>query len=577
MPEDIPELFEVGELLTANALNTLQRELLKRLARHDHSGGPNAEQIDTPGLKDRSVTEPKLADAAVSADKLATDAVTARALADDAVRTEHIASGAVDTAAIADGAVTQDKLSGDVLDLLLRVGDGASSASQVIWRDPLVVYPPIGDIGVIAGILNPVEWNWPIAVISLDPGGIPVKMNPNIDITKTIERIDVAGLPPGKSAAISKQITDATADAARNLLASGGLSVTGGTGAATGVAHSDFGATGAIFSSGAVGAGHLGAGGFGAGGFGAGGFGVSEFGTEEFGASRFGSASPGSGGLGAGGTAPGLGNDGAAVRMFAMSTHTDPTPEPAVHSAPLSIAPNAAGASAAKRMTTIDTVDASGKPVDATSPDAITVGSGFSGQENFTKNGGSVDFRTLAGSNANALRDAAQAAGQMLFNLGIDEDFAADQSNGFDISKHIKLAFDGSDKFFETSNPLWGTSSWLPDILNRPELFGTGYSLSGGRNIQSVTRQFKPGNTSDHWVRVHFITPYRNASYAVNVTPRSNSDYTMISANIRSKTTLYVDIQFTGAQSKAGDKVSFARLSKLSFDLAIYGELGVPT
>ena len=67
-------------------------------------------------------------------------------------------------------------------------------------------------------------------------------------------------------------------------------------------------------------------------------------------------------------------------------------------------------------------------------------------------------------------------------------------------------------------------------------------------------------------------TSERNSS--AFVTPRSQTKYEMISANIRAKATTYVDIQFTGANAQDGGRVDFDRISKLSFDLAIFGDLG---
>ncbi len=522
MPDDIPEEFEIGELLSAAALNRLQQAILARLAAHDHSGGAKGPPIGTEGLADLSVTTPKLADGAVTAAKLGDGAVTARALAEDAVGAPHLAEGAVETRAIRDAAVTEQKLSTDVRAMLTRVGNGASSASQVIWRDPQVVYPGGGTIGVIGGILNPAEWIWDIGVIAISDDNEPVKLNPNTDPAKILEVIDFGTTLPGEKAIWETQLNWAVEDAADNILSVGAA-------------------------------------------------GVSMAGTVDTMALA----------------------DVSEPRMMMMRMEAPPTaapdgPAPTGNSQPVArtresaeaaaaITPTDSARAAAKRITTIANVDATGKPVAANSAEAITVSAGFSGQETFTSGGGKIDYRALGGTNAGAKQQASEAAGQMLFNLGLDADYANAAQLPQEMIAHLDLAYAGDAGFFDPGKPLWNGGSWLPDILNRPELFGTGYSLSGGRNIRSVTRQFAAGNPDDHWVRVHFITPYRNAAYAVTVTPRSQSKYEMISANIRAKTTAYVDLQFTGADAAAGNTVRFERISKLSFDLAIFGDLGRAT
>jgi hypothetical protein len=384
------------------------------------------------------------------------------------------------------------------------------------------VYPGGGTIGVIGGILNPADWIWEIGVVAINDANEPVKLNPNIDPGKILEVIDFGTTLPAEKAIWETQLNWAVEDAADNILSVGaaGLPAAG------------------TFETMAM----------------------AEPAAPRLMMMRM-EAAPGS----MAGAASGTGG------MQPMALTREAAAEP------VSIAPTDSARAAAKRITTIDNVDATGKPVAAGSAEAITVSAGFSGQENFTSGGSKIDYRALGGSNAGARKQASEAAGQMLFNLGLDADYAGAAKLPQDMIAHLDLAYAGDAGFFDPGKPLWSGNSWLPDILNRPELFGTGYSLSGGRNIRSVTRQFATGNPADHWVRVHFITPYRNAAYAVTVTPRSQSKYEMISANIRAKTTSYVDLQFTGADAAAGNTVRFERLSKLSFDLAIFGDLGRAT
>jgi len=128
----------------------------------------------------------------------------------------------------------------------------------------------------------------------------------------------------------------------------------------------------------------------------------------------------------------------------------------------------------------------------------------------------------------------------------------------------------------------------LQIIINRP-IFSTvnpGYAISGGRNILSVTRMpiyttsggvaraaRKVVNTG--YVRVRFITPYKDSAYSVSVTPRTIQNTTgsiqsgsPVIGNIRKKTPTYCDLQFvalTGTLPVPVDKVSF--------DLAVVGDL----
>ncbi len=531
MPDDIPEEFEIGELLSAAALNRLQQLILDQLAGHDHTGGAKGATIAADGLADGSVITAKLADKSVTEPKLADGAVSTRVLENGAVRATHIADDAVTTDAIIDAAVTQDKLSPEVLALLLRVGGGASSASQVIWRSPIYVFPIDDGPTLIEGINDPTVWRWDIPVVSINDRDEPIRFNPNIDPEKTIDVIDFKLDQSEELVLIERRLNIAASDMASDLMAVGAIRFT----EAEFDAPQDFAATGA------------------------------------------------------GTIAPMM------MRMAPMEeTATRSTAQPAARIATAATQPAARsttaaaqpaltvtssnGKSAAKRGMTIATVDPDGRPVAAGSADAITVSAGFGGQDSFYTDGGAIDYRNISGSNAGAQTDAAEAAGLMLFNLGIDDDYAEGAKLSTEVKAQLTLAFQGDKRFLDPDRPLWGGGkSWLPDILYNPHLFGTGYALSGGRNVLSVTRQFRRGAPEDHWVRVRFVTPYRNASYAVTVTPRTHGTYKMISANIRAKATQHVDIEFTGAAALDGDAVRFDRLSKLSFDLAVFGELGQVT
>ncbi|WP_342078149.1 hypothetical protein [Yoonia sp. SS1-5] len=594
MPEDIPERFEIGELLSSAALNRLQELILQRLADHDHTGGDLAEPLGTDGYTDLSVTEPKLADGAISARTVAPGAITADGLADGAVILGKIAADAVGRDNIVDGAVTEDKLSPAVRALLGRTGNGASSASQVIWRDPIFVYPIDTGISIVDGIIDPTVWTWFPPVVSLDENNIPIKFNPNRDPDLTTIPVDFDDQRPGR-AELEVFLNDAVTDTAISVIG------VGAAGLPAGVINTGGGARGGIAGqpTGTFGTGTIGTGGFIGGGvsghnvvFGGGNRGAlaGNVGAGTFAAGNVGAGTPAAGNLGAAGPAGGAfaGGPGAGAlfregiaRTEGRSIGTEGVffggQEGPGMATGGGFAINEAGQTAAKRMLAIATVDAEGRPVEADDDNAIVVSSGFAGKETFAGDNGVADFRALDGSSGAALDAAARSAGKTLFNLGIDNEYLGGIDGTDNVQAQVDLALAGDRRFFDDDQPLWGGVSILPDIFNLPELLGTGYSLSGGRNVLSVTREFQTGEVFETWVRVRFVTPYRNSAYAVTVTPRVNSRYEMITANIRAKATAYVDISFTGLRQTPTAGLQFEQTSKLSFDLAVFGELGAPT
>lgn len=526
MPDDIPEKFEIGELLSAAALNRLQTLILERLAQHDHTGGAKANPITTPGLSDKSVTGPKLADDAVTARALADGAVTEAALGNEAVTAGKLADDAVTTEKIKDDSATLDKLSPEVRALLLRVGDGASSFSQIIWRDPFITFPVDNGLTIIDAVKDPNIWKWPPRVVGVNDDNDPIRFNPVADPDKIIAVVD---FDDPLTNPVRDLMNDAAIDTAIGLIGVGAAGVATGT-----LTGGDLVMTGGTFDGGSFG-------------------GLTMRGSPTMGGVFMGSPAP----------------------AGAMSA---PQPEmasfasaPAPQSAPQ---PTKTGKDAARRMMTISTTDENGAPVDAKDPNAIAVTSAFSGKDALSESGSAVDYRALDGANNNTLSKAAEDAGRILFNLGFDMDYAAAAKLVADDSKAFELAYNGDRDFFDA--PLWQDKSWLPDILNRPELFGSGYAISGGRNILSVTRHFQKGQLTNHWLRVRFVTPYRNASYAVTCTPRGVSGYDMVTPQIITKTTTYCDLRFTGLKRANSGTVSIQSLSKLGFDLAVFGQLGAP-
>jgi hypothetical protein len=201
------------------------------------------------------------------------------------------------------------------------------------------------------------------------------------------------------------------------------------------------------------------------------------------------------------------------------------------------------------------------------------------GREAFFDGAPAVNYREVG--NESDRKRAATAAAESLYNMGIDAEFL--QQSGPKLSDEEQLNFarllSGNDAFFESGSAFWGPTSWLPDLLNNPHLFGSGYAISGGRNVLSVVRladrsfgDFSTGAESFQTrnpgqVRVRFITPYKDAAYAVSVTPHAR-DGTAVMAHVRRKTASYCDLEFLTFSDEG-----VQRLDKLSFDLAVFGDL----
>ena len=88
------------------------------------------------------------------------------------------------------------------------------------------------------------------------------------------------------------------------------------------------------------------------------------------------------------------------------------------------------GAQAAARMTTIGVVGANGAPVPPGTEGAFTVSSGFSGKNDFLDEGPAVDYRSVG--NEADRRRAARGAGEILYNLGLDDDYLRDSGHNLD-------------------------------------------------------------------------------------------------------------------------------------------------
>ncbi len=537
-PIDIPSQFGAGVPLSATQLNALQREILRQLYTHTHQGDHNGPALETDAYQNLSVTAPKLADRAVEARALADGAVTARAVADGAIEASALAKGAVKTKHIADGAVTEAKLSAAVQLLLRRTGDSASSASQIIWRDPVVVFdpPPNGPTRppgwtIIGAISDPVLVDWQPLVIGLNPDGTPIRLNPRIrDIggVITLEAFEVFDENRPlilTNPLLARAIDEAVLDTSFEIEISRAFEVEGLTGGAI---------AGDMVTrelDGLVGAGDL------------------QLRTREMGA-------------------------GLAMRSVSAPLEMSmPVPPPSAavlpQAKPIKVSLTKSGQQVATRMTSISSIDIDGKPVAKGADGSFTVSAGFVGKESFIEDGMPLEFRSI-GNRSGRIR-AAKAGREILYNLGIDKEYIASLKDAPGAAQlaNIRKAMDGDDTFYLPTNPMWGGQSWLPDILNRPDLFGTGYAISGGRNILDVTRRTTWGDAPTNYVRIRFITPYRNSAYSVSVTPRMKSGFQMISAHIRAKTPDSCDIQFRGLQGNGG----VVDVNNLSFDLAVFGQL----
>jgi len=575
-PITIPSPFGEGSPLSARLLNGLQEEILRQLYEHTHAGGNEGPQLEKEGYADRSVTEPKLADGAISSRTIGDAAVDQGHIANGAVTQNTIADGAVGTNQIADDSVTEGKLGPNVRLKLNRIGGGVSSASSVIWRDPLVVFPPQGNSPtLIETFYQPREVYWNPAMIGRTDDDEPVRLNPRVTTVGGQEVLDSFDVFKGdllqqQEPALAKIVEDSVQIATQEINVVGAFAL-----------RNTQSTVQLLADSGALDLAR---------------------GTVSSGASIAEAAS-----------APPPAPDGVEIRAFAMRTAaTESAPAPrattttasgnrtteaiarqaasnaaaAAAAASLSLTQN--GTQAAVRMTTVGVVDAKGVPVQPGTEGAYTVTSGFSGKNDFLNDGPALDYRSI-GNDADRQR-AAKGASQTLYNLGLDTQYL--DNSGHKLDPDDLEAFQGlqagDDSFFAGSSSFLGGQSWLLDLLNNPQLLGSGYAISGGRNILSVVRSNQilqasvdtgnddtNGETSDRdgaqdeeWVRVRFITPYKDSSYAVSVTPRDVGTAVVV-AQIKEKTPSYCDLTFYGISPLSG----IFRSNKVSFDLAVFGDL----
>ena len=568
-PITIPSPFGEGSPLSARLLNGLQEEILRQLYEHTHAGGAEGPQLETEGYADRSVTEPKLADGAVSSRTLRDAAVDQGHIANGAVTQNTIADGAVGTNQIADDSVTEGKLGPNVRLKLNRIGGGVSSASSIIWRDPLVVFPPQETSpSLIETLYQPREVYWTPAMIGLTDNDEPIRLNPRSTTVNGQEVLDTYDVFAGDRLQVEEPVLARIVDDSIQI-ATQEISVVGAFALRNDTVNFDaqrageaaLGASLTRLSSGLR---------------------ISEAtGTappppaEETApqilALRTASA-PGDGTSGTTATAR-TSTGGTATASTSTSGGSTPT---------VTLTQN--GTRAAARMTTVGVVDANGVPVQAGTEGAYTVNSGFAGKDDFLDGGPVLDYRGI-GNDADRQR-AAKGASETLYNLGLDEQYLS--QSGHKMNETDLQAFQdlqaGKDTFFAAETSFLGPQSWLLDLMNNPQLFGSGYAISGGRNILSVVRmcQFVDSvqddfalrataattTRGDEWVRVRFITPYKDSSYAVSVTPRS-VDTAVIIAQIKEKSPYYCDLNFYAVSPTAG----LLRTNKVSFDLAVFGDL----
>ncbi|MEM6621915.1 MAG: hypothetical protein AAF674_06770 [Pseudomonadota bacterium] len=553
-PIPIPSRFSDGVPLSARLLNALQEEILRQLYTHTHEGGNQGPQLKTGAYEDRSVTEPKLADGAISARTLAEGAVGPENLADDAVTQRSLADDAVGNRHIADNAVSEANLDANVRLKLNRLGGGVSSASTVIWRDPWIVFrPPPSAPPLVATFVEPEKVYWVPPMIGLDDNDAPIRLNPRVINQGGQAVLDSYDILDGdklqmQEPVLAKIVTQSVQIAGQEVGAVGAFRLA--PGAMQAIANLGLGS------------------------------GPAEAAEEDISGGsptrmmmmRAMTAAPTSG----------TGRRDRASAAAVAATASAPPPQP------LALTTN--GKQAAVRMTTVGVIDENGRPAQPGDDGSFTVTSGFPGKEAFTADGPVVDYRSV-GNQADKQR-AAKGGAFTLYNLGIDAQYLQRSDTKFDNDleeQAFTMLLNGNSQFFDQNTKFWGTKSWLPDLLNNPQLFGSGYAISGGRNILSVTRipdVGKSGFTTvddnpsrlrataaastqqmDGWVRVRFITPYKDAAYAVSVTPRSAPGGAII-AHIKTKTKEYCDLEFLTLSMQG-----FGRVNKLNFDLAVFGEL----
>lgn len=563
-PITIPSQFGEGTPLSARLLNGLQEEILRQLYAHTHTGGTEGPQLQTGGYSDGSVTEPKLADGAVTARTLGAAAVGPGNLAPGAVTQGAIAAGAVGNAQIVDDAVSEGKLDANVRLKLNRIGGGISSASSVLWRDPQDVFKGVdASPSVVETLYQPREVFWNPAMTGLNDNNEPFRLNPRVNVVEGKEVLDSFDVFRGdalkqQEPLVARIVEDSVRIATQEIGVVGAFQLrnTGSTQPVAILSTADTTRTASAFVSGAAG--------------------TAAFATGDLSglAARAGIAAR-TGGFGAEAESA---EESASVSESSISGASGLGFSAGSGASALALTQN--GERAAVRMTTVGVVDEKGAPVAPGTEGSYTVTSGFSGKQDFLGDGPDVDYRSV-GNDADRKR-AAKGASETLYNLGLDNEYltesgAVDKLDTRDLDAYRDL-LRGDEKFFLADTQLRGTSSWLADLLNNPELFGSGYAISGGRNILSVTRfsgprqsvQGEPTSRAgvDEWVRVRFITHYLNSSYAVSVTPRA-SDGKVIVAQIRAKTPQYCDIRFTVLSAGGG----LLQTNKVSFDLAVFGDL----
>lgn len=573
-PVTIPNPFAPGVPLSAQQLNALQEAILQRLQDHGHTGGENGPALATVAYSDKSVTEPKIADGAVSLRTLAAGAVSGSALAAGAVGPDALADGAVKTRHIADAAVTEEKLSAAVRLLLHRTGDSVSSASQVIWRDPIVVFPSEPDEPTIVDWwLNPDLTGELPEIIGLDPNHDPIILNPQVlignDGKPIVQVWEVFGedRPLVKERPeLAKTMDGAILDASTEISLTGGFQATGDLGVVT------------MTGGGLAGGGRI----LGGTTFGGAGGNVLVGGIQGTLGGRTGTF--GGGGFAGGNFGPGMMRaapplpeaDSVSPRPEAAAPEAAPAAAPATMAArapatgaaPLTVTLTESGKETAARMTTVGYVDSDGKSASAGDEGAFLVTAGFGGSSTFSEDGNTIDYRSLG--NAAERREAATAVQRTLLNLGIDRSYvdAVGKNLTSEQRNDLIALIDGDPNALVVTNVFWAT--WLVDVMVMPGLLGTGFAISGGRNIASVTlRTHGTGSNKAEFVRVKFTTPYRNAAYSVSATPRMKTGFDLISAHVRHKTTEFCDILFRGLK----DGGAVEDVNRISFDLAVFGQL----
>lgn len=545
-PIAIPSPFGEGSPLSARLLNGLQEEILRQLYEHTHAGGIQGPQLETVGYSDRSVTEPKLADGAVSGRTLRAGAVGPGNLAADSVTENAIADGAVGNAQLADDAVSEGKLDPNVRLKLNRIGGGVSSASTIIWRDPLIVFRPTDGVpSLIETFFLPEQVFWTPPMIGFNENDIPFRLNPKVDNQNVLDAYDLfeGSRLENEEPVLAQIVNDSVQIASQEIglvgafqLRDAQLAVRGGTPGVGGSSPR-----------------------------------VVEVPEERFrdvrrditGAPRLSAdIRPGAADLASAATTARTSSTSTASFARSAEFGAGGSFDAAAAAATLSLTQN--GAKAAARMTTVGVVGPDGAPVAPGTEGAFTVSSGFSGKNDFLDDGPAIDYRSVG--NEADRRRAAKGAGDILYNLGLDDEYllaSGHKLNDADL-RAFSLLRQGNDQYFELESSFRGPQSWLADLLNNPQLFGSGYSISGGRNILSVTRMV----SRDQWVRVRFITAYKNSSYAVSVTP-SFSRNSVVIPQIRQKTPQYCDLQFYLFGGEAG----LTQTNKVSFDLAVFGDL----